>query len=48
LSRDGGCVTLGGLPEEALRAELHRLAAEHNSGRPFPPRPPKRRNPRSR
>jgi hypothetical protein len=33
-----GRVTLGGLAEEALRAELHRLAVEHNSGRPFPAR----------
>lgn len=48
LSQDDERVTLGGLAEEALRAELHRLAAEHNSGRPFPPRPPVRRNPRSR
>jgi hypothetical protein len=48
LSQDQERVTLGELAEEALRAELHRLAAEHNSGRPFPPRPPKRRNPRSR
>ena len=31
-------VTLGELAEEALRAELHRLSAEHNRGRPFPPR----------
>jgi hypothetical protein len=31
-------VTLGGVTEEALRAELHRLAVEHNSGRPFPAR----------
>ncbi|HEX8930594.1 MAG TPA: hypothetical protein VGA45_16880 [Actinomycetota bacterium] len=45
LSQDQERVTLGELAEEALRAELHRLAAEHNSGRPFPPRPPKRRNP---
>jgi hypothetical protein len=33
-----GRVTLGGLAEEALRAELHRLAVEHNSGHPFPAR----------
>jgi hypothetical protein len=46
LSQDQERITLGELAEEALRAELHRLAAEHNSGRPFPPRPPKRRNPR--
>jgi hypothetical protein len=39
LSQEQERVTLGELAEEALRAELHRLAAEHNSGRPFPPRP---------
>lgn len=39
LSHEQDRVTLGELAEEALRAELHRLAAEHNSGRPFPPRP---------
>jgi hypothetical protein len=38
LSHEQERVTLGELAEEALRAELHRLAAEHNSGRPFPPR----------
>jgi hypothetical protein len=27
--------TLKGLLEEALRAELHRLAAKHNGGKPF-------------
>ena len=43
LSHDQERVTLGELAEEALRAELHRLAAEHNSGRPFPPRPNDRR-----
>jgi hypothetical protein len=48
LSQDQERVTLGELAEEALRAELHRLAAEHNSGHPFPPRPPRRRNPMSR
>ncbi len=32
-------MTLGDLAEDALRAELQRLAVEHNSGRPFPPRP---------
>jgi hypothetical protein len=47
LSHDQERVTLGELAEGALRAELQRLAAEHNSGRPFPPRPPKR-HPRSR
>jgi hypothetical protein len=43
-----GRVTLGGLAEEALRAELHRLSVEHNSGHPFPARPdrPERRRPR--
>ena len=43
LSHEQERVTLGELAEEALRAELHRLAAEHNSGRPFPPRPNDRR-----
>lgn len=43
LSQDQERVTLGELAEEALRAELHRLAAEHNSGRPFPPRPDERK-----
>jgi hypothetical protein len=43
LSEEQARVTLGELAEEALRAELHRLAAEHNSGRPFPPRPNDRR-----
>ena len=43
LSDDQGRVTLGELAEEAIRAELHRLAAEHNSGRPFPPRPDERK-----
>jgi hypothetical protein len=32
-------VTLGDLAEDAIRAELQRLAAEHNAGRPFPTRP---------
>jgi len=32
-------VTLGDLAEDALRAELQRLAVEHNKGRPFPTRP---------
>jgi hypothetical protein len=31
--------TLTALAERALRAELARLAAAHNRGRPFPPRP---------
>lgn len=31
-------VTLGGLAEDAIRAELQRLAAAHNAGRPFPTR----------
>jgi hypothetical protein len=48
LSQEQDRVTLGELAEEALRAELHRLAAEHNSGRPFPPRPPAPRRGRSR
>jgi hypothetical protein len=43
LSKERERVTLGQLAEEALRAELHRLAAEHNSGHPFPPRPNDRR-----
>jgi hypothetical protein len=43
LSHDQGRVTLGELAEEALRAELHRLAAEHNSGHPFPPRQDERK-----
>jgi hypothetical protein len=33
--------TLTALAERALRAELARLAAAHNRGRPFPPRPPR-------
>jgi hypothetical protein len=33
--------TLTAIAERALRAELARLAATHNHGRPFPPRPPK-------
>jgi hypothetical protein len=32
--------TLTALTERALRAELARLAAVHNHGRPFPPRAP--------
>ena len=43
LSQEQDRVTVGELAEEALRAELHRLAAEHNSGRPFPPRAPESR-----
>jgi hypothetical protein len=43
LSQEQERVTLGELAEEALRVELQRLAAEHNSGRPFPPRPNERR-----
>lgn len=46
LSQEQDRVTLGDLAEEALRAELHRLAAEHNSGRPFPPRDPRGRRSR--
>jgi hypothetical protein len=38
LSEDQGRVTLGDLAEDALRAELQRLAVEHNAGRPFPAR----------
>jgi hypothetical protein len=30
-------MTMGDLAERALRAEVERLAAEHNDGRPFPP-----------
>jgi hypothetical protein len=45
LSESNSRVTLGDLAEDALRAELQRLAAEHNAGRPFPARDgePKRR-----
>jgi len=43
LSHDHERLTLGTLAEEALRAELLRLAAEHNSGRPFPPRQDERK-----
>jgi hypothetical protein len=32
-------MTLTALAERALRAEVERLADEHNQGRPFPPRP---------
>jgi hypothetical protein len=39
LSEAQGRVTLGDLAEDALRAELQRLAVEHNAGRPFPARP---------
>jgi hypothetical protein len=39
LSEGSSRVTLGDLAEEALRAELQRLAVEHNAGRPFPARP---------
>jgi hypothetical protein len=35
-------VTLGDLAEDALRAELQRLAVEYNAGRPFPSRPDER------
>jgi hypothetical protein len=38
LSESHSRVTLGDLAEEALRAELQRLAAEHNAGQPFPAR----------
>ena len=39
LSEGAGRVTLGDLTEDALRAELQRLAVEYNAGRPFPARP---------
>jgi hypothetical protein len=39
LSEGSSRVTLGELAEDALRAELQRLAVEHNAGRPFPARP---------
>jgi len=39
LSADSGRLTPAQLAERALRAEVERLAAEHNRGRPFPPRP---------
>ena len=39
LSEGADRVTLGDLTEDALRAELQRLAVEHNAGRPFPTRP---------
>jgi len=32
-------LTIAALAERALRAELERLSADHNHGRPFPPRP---------
>ena len=38
LAAGGERQSLGALAERALRAELARLAAEHNAGRPFPPR----------
>jgi len=39
LSEGASRVTLGDLAEDALRAELQRLAVEHNAGHPFPARP---------
>jgi hypothetical protein len=39
LSAGPSRVTLAELAERALRAEVERLAAAHNRGRPFPPRP---------
>jgi hypothetical protein len=39
LAGTGGETTLAALAERGLRAELGRLAAAHNGGRPFPPRP---------
>jgi hypothetical protein len=48
LSHEQDRVTLGELAEDALRAELHRLSAEHNSGRPFPPRADDHRRRRAR
>jgi hypothetical protein len=38
VSADAGRLTPAQLAERALRAEVDRLAAEHNHGRPFPPR----------
>lgn len=32
-------LSIAALAEQALRAELDRLSADHNHGRPFPPRP---------
>ncbi|HEV8372060.1 MAG TPA: hypothetical protein VGR68_02570 [Actinomycetota bacterium] len=37
-----GRTTIAALAERALRAELARLSAAHNGGRPFPRRPPSR------
>ena len=39
LAGTGREATLAALAERAIRAELDRLAAAHNRGRPFPPRP---------
>jgi hypothetical protein len=39
LAGTGRETTLAALAERAIRAELDRLAATHNRGRPFPPRP---------
>ena len=41
LSSGPGRMTLAELAEQALRAEVERLAAAHNRGRPFPHRPPR-------
>ena len=41
LSSGPGRMTLADLAEQALRAEVERLAAAHNRGRPFPHRPPR-------
>jgi hypothetical protein len=38
LAASGERQSLTALAERALRAELARLASEHNAGRPFPPR----------
>lgn len=38
LSALGGSWTLGALMEQAISREVERLAAEHNGGKPFPPR----------
>jgi hypothetical protein len=48
LSESQGRVTLGDLAEDALRAELQRLAVEHNAGRPFPAREDRARADRKR
>ena len=37
-----GQTTMAALADRALRAELARLSATHNAGRPFPRRPPSR------